>query len=55
MDQSYANHRRLVPIYPDAFQAGGTTWIFHRDPSGTISEATLSESRVWDLRFRKIS
>ncbi len=45
---------RLVPIYPDAFQAGGTTWIFHRDPSGTISEATLSESRVWDLRFEKM-
>lgn len=43
----------LVPIYPDAFQAGGATVIFRRDPSGEITEATLSESRVWDLRFRR--
>jgi len=43
----------LVPLYPDAFQAGGATVIFRRDLSGEIAEATLSESRVWDLRFRK--
>lgn len=44
---------RLVPLYPDAFQAGGATVIFRRDASGRITEATLSESRVWDLRFKK--
>ena len=45
---------RLVPLYPDAFQAGGATVIFRRDASGRITEATLSESRVWDLRFKKL-
>jgi hypothetical protein len=44
---------RLVPLYPDAFQAGGTTLIFRRDASGAITGLTLSQSRVWDLRFRK--
>ena len=53
IEDRWGDRGRLVPLYPDAFQAGGTTWIFRRDTSGTITEATLSESRVWDLRFLK--
>ena len=44
----------LRPIYPDAFSAGGSIFIFRRDQGGRVTEASLSESRVWDLRFRKI-
>ncbi len=44
----------LRPLYPDAFARGGTTLVFHRDSTGTVGEMSWSESRVWDLRFRKI-
>ncbi|MGW8267037.1 MAG: serine hydrolase [Longimicrobiales bacterium] len=44
----------LRPIYPDAFSAGGSLFIFRRDRSGRITGASLSQSRVWDLRFRKL-
>lgn len=46
--------RPLRPLYPDAFGLGGTTYIFRRDGSGQVVEMSWSESRVWDLRFRKI-
>ena len=51
MVDRWGEGRRLTPLYPDAFQAGGSTIIFRRDASGRISEATLSQGRVWDLRF----
>jgi CubicO group peptidase (beta-lactamase class C family) len=54
MVDRWGEEGRLVPLYPDAFQAGGATVIFRRDDSGRITEATLSESRVWDLRFRRL-
>ncbi len=54
MVDRWGEEGRLVPLYPDAFQAGGATVIFRRDASGKITEATLSESRVWDLRFRRL-
>ena len=44
----------LQPLYPDAFGAGGNTFIFRRDRSGTVVEMTLSQGRVWDLRFQKV-
>jgi CubicO group peptidase (beta-lactamase class C family) len=44
----------LRPIYPDAFDAGGGIFIFRRDDAGRVTAASLSESRVWDLRFRKV-
>jgi len=46
--------RLLQPLYPDAFGVGGTTYIFRRDSSGKVVEMTLSQDRVWDLRFRKV-
>lgn len=44
----------LQPLYPDAFGAGGNVFIFRRDNGGRITGASLSQSRVWDLRFRKL-
>ena len=44
----------LQPLYPDAFGGGGNTFIFRRDRSGTVVEMTLSQGRVWDLRFQKV-
>jgi hypothetical protein len=46
--------RILRPIYPDAFSGGGSIFIFRRDQGGRVTEVSLSQSRVWDLRFRKI-
>lgn len=43
----------LTPLYPDAFGARGTTLIFERDGSARVTAMRWSESRVWDLRFRK--
>lgn len=41
----------LRPLYPDAFSGGGSTYVFRRDASGRVAGMSLSESRVWDLRF----
>jgi len=46
--------RNLAPIYPDAFQAGGRTLIFHRNDAGEVTGFSWSESRVWDLRFTRM-
>jgi hypothetical protein len=43
----------LRPLYPDAFSGGGSTFIFRRDASGRVQEMSLSQGRVWDLRFKK--
>jgi len=46
--------RLMQPLYRDAFGSGGNTIIFRRDSAGTIAEMTLSQDRVWDLRFQKV-
>lgn len=43
-----------TPLYPDAFGLGGETIIFRRDEEERVVEMSLSQSRVWDLRFRKV-
>jgi CubicO group peptidase (beta-lactamase class C family) len=45
--------RLLQPLYPDAFSGGGNIYIFRRDGSGRVNEMSLSQGRVWDLRFQK--
>lgn len=47
--------RPLRPLYPDAFNGGGNTLVFHRDGSGRVTGVSFSQSRVWDLRFEKMS
>jgi len=46
----------LEPLYADAFQAPQLgTVIFRRDAGGRITALSVSEDRVWDLRFRRQS
>jgi hypothetical protein len=53
MKDRWGQGRLLQPVYPDAFSSGGNTYIFRRDPSGQVTEMSLSQGRVWDLRFKK--
>ncbi|WP_419942025.1 serine hydrolase [Candidatus Palauibacter sp.] len=50
----YGDGEALDPVYPDAFTQGGTTYIFHRGDGGRVTEASLSQGRVWHLRFDRI-
>uniref|UniRef100_Q01XS6 Beta-lactamase n=1 Tax=Solibacter usitatus (strain Ellin6076) TaxID=234267 RepID=Q01XS6_SOLUE len=53
-------HRRpdaviaLTPAYKDAFRSSLGTVRFLRNAAGGVNELSVSESRVWDLRFRKL-
>ena len=51
----YGEGEVLEPVYTDAFTRGGTTYVFHRDSEGRITEASLSQGRVWDLRFQRVN
>lgn len=53
MKDRWGQGQILQPIYPDAFSGGGTTFIFRRNSSGRVTEMSLSQGRVWDLRFMK--
>jgi hypothetical protein len=45
---------RLTSIYADAFGAGGFgTVVFRRDAAGRVIALTVSQDRVWNLRFVK--
>ena len=42
----------LTPVYTDTFNGGNLgTIIFRRDSSGRVNALSVSEDRVWDLRF----
>jgi CubicO group peptidase (beta-lactamase class C family) len=44
----------LTSLYADAFEATPLgTVIFRRDDTGTITALSLSQDRVWDLRFTR--
>jgi len=44
----------LTPIYADAFGAGGLgTVIFGRDAGGRVTELSVKQDRVWDMRFTR--
>ena len=44
----------LRPVYLDAFRMGGRLIRFHRDGAGRVAELSLTESRVYDMRFFRI-
>jgi hypothetical protein len=45
---------RLTPVYADTFNAPSLGIIrFHRGPSGQVTEFSVVQDRVWDLRFKK--
>ena len=50
----YGDGGSLEPVYPDAFTRGGSTLIFRRDGTGRVTHASLSQGRVWDLRFERL-
>ncbi|MCZ0935166.1 MAG: serine hydrolase [Gemmatimonadetes bacterium] len=50
----YGDGPSLTPVYPDAFRQGGSTFIFRRDETGQVTQASLSQGRVWDLRFERV-
>jgi len=53
-------HRRpdarfpLIPTYRDGFSSQLGSIRFLRDARGQVTELSLGEPRVWDLRFRKL-
>jgi CubicO group peptidase (beta-lactamase class C family) len=53
-------HRRpgavfpLTPTYRDGFSSELGSIRFLRDAAGAVTELSLGEARVWDLRFRKV-
>lgn len=53
MKNRWGNGGSLAPVYPDAFRAGGTTFVFRREASGRITEVSAIQGRVWDLRFSR--
>ncbi|MCG8469662.1 MAG: beta-lactamase family protein [Gemmatimonadetes bacterium] len=50
----YGETEPIEPAYADVFTSGGTTYVFRRDSSGDVSGASLSQGRVWDLRFERV-
>lgn len=44
---------RLNPAYLDAFSGALGTVMFHRDSSGRVTGMSVSQDRVWDLRFER--
>jgi hypothetical protein len=46
---------RLTPVYADAFTGSQLgTVVFRRDGSGRVSGLSVSQDRVWDLRFTRV-
>jgi hypothetical protein len=43
----------LTPIFEDAFRGSIGLVRFHRDATGAVKEMSISQPRVWDLRFRR--
>lgn len=54
MKDRYGDGETLEPVYPDAFTQGGSTFVFRRDAGGRITQVSLSQGRVWDLRFERV-
>jgi len=44
---------RLTPVYADAFRGSIGFVRFHRDAAGTITSVSVTQDRVWDMRFTR--
>lgn len=44
---------RLTPLYADAFSSPMGTVIFRRDENGDVNALSISQDRVWDMRFER--
>lgn len=54
MVNRYGRSRALEPVYRDAFSGPLGTIIFRRDAGGRVTGLSLSQGRVWDLRFERL-
>jgi hypothetical protein len=43
----------MTPTYKDSFRSSLGSVRFLHGAAGRVNELSVSESRVWDLRFRK--
>jgi hypothetical protein len=50
----YGDGLPLEPVYSDGFEGPFGTLIFRRDGAGTVNGFSVSQGRVWDLRFERI-
>ena len=54
-------HRRpdtvllLTPTYRDAFNSTAGSVRFLRDATSRVTEMSIGEDRMWDLRLRKVA
>jgi CubicO group peptidase (beta-lactamase class C family) len=46
---------RLTPLYADAFRGSIGFVRFHRDARGQVTGLSVSQDRVWDLRFKRVT
>jgi hypothetical protein len=44
----------LIPTYEGAFDSSGVSVRFFHDASGNVTEMSIGENRVWDLRFKRL-
>ena len=45
----------LTPVFDDVFSAAGLGAIlFRRDAAGEVHALSVSQDRVWDIRFAKL-
>jgi hypothetical protein len=44
----------LTPTYKDAFNTPAGSVRFIRDSAGRITEMSIGDGRVWDLRIRRV-
>jgi CubicO group peptidase (beta-lactamase class C family) len=44
---------RLTPVYADAFRGSIGFVTFHRNSAGRVEGFSITQDRVWDLRFKK--
>ena len=45
---------RLTPMYADAFYGSLGFIRFHRDAAGKVSSLSVTQDRVWDMRFQRV-
>jgi hypothetical protein len=44
---------RLAPLYKDAFSGQIGTVVFRRNAAGRVTELSVVQDRVWDMRFAR--
>lgn len=47
--------QRLQPTFQDAFTRRGASAVFTRDRAGVVDGFTLSDGRVWNVRFDRVA